>query len=352
MPAAGFAPDRLHRFAVDALCAVGVPMPDAGQTADVLVDADLRGLASHGILRLPLYVDRVRRGMMAAQATITVIEDRPALAHLDANFALGPVAGIAATDMASVKAKAGGVGLVLMRQASHFGTAGYYARRIAEGGLVGVVASNTAAMLAAPGGQRGTVGNNPLAVAFPDGAGGVAFVTDLSFGAVALGKIIVAKSEGRPIPPNWALDTDGQPTTNPAAALASGVLQAMAGSKGFALALAVEALSGLLSGADFGTQVKSIYRDPDQPQNLGQIFLALDPTAFLTPAEYADRIAALRAMVMASTTPGAQARMPGTRGNAGLSAAGLVTLPDSVAQDLSRLADALGLPHLSPTKES
>ena len=277
MPHQAFASEELRRFSVATLGALGVPGNEADMVADVLLDADRRGSATHGILRLPLYADRVRRKTLTAVADIQTVSDRPAIAHLDAGFALGPVAAVRAMALAADKAAQGGIGLVLMRRASHFGIAGYHARGATARGLIGIAASNTAAMLVPPGAQRAAVGNSPLAIALPDGSGGTAFTTDLAFSATSLGRILLSRAEGRAIPPDWALDSTGAPTTDPAAALSAGLLLAAAGGKGFALALAVEALTGLLAGAGFGPGLPSIYRHPDATQDLGQLFLAIDP---------------------------------------------------------------------------
>jgi LDH2 family malate/lactate/ureidoglycolate dehydrogenase len=331
---------------VTALGSLGVPPDEAAIVADVLLDADLRGSATHGILRLPLYADRVRRGTYTAVARIETVTDRGAVAHLDAGFALGPVAAVRAMRLACDKAVEGGIGLVLVRRASHFGTAGYHARQATARGLIGIAASNTAAMLVPPGGQRAAIGNSPLAIAFPDGEGGAAFVTDTAFSATSLGRILLARAEGRPIPPDWALGTNGAPTADPADALTAGLLQAMSGGKGFALALAVEALTGLLAGAGFGPKLPSIYRQPDQTQDLGQLFLAIDPGVFLSPTDLRARIATLRASVERAADPAP--RLPGDRGAAAARGALDVSLPRAVVDDLARLAFSLGFPPLQP----
>jgi len=346
-----FEPDKLRRFAVGALGALGVPGDEAGVVADVLLDADLSGAATHGILRLPLYAGRVRRGTMTAVARIETLSDRPAVAHLDAGFALGPVAAVRAMAVAAEKAVAGGVGLVLMRRASHFGTAGYHARCATSRGLIGIVASNTAAMLVPPGGKRAAVGNSPLAIALPDGAGGTAFTTDLAFSTTSLGRILLARAEGRPIPPDWALEASGLPTTDPAAALSAGLLLAMGGGKGFALALAIEALTGLLAGAGFGPSLPSIYRHPDQTQDLGQLFLAVDPYVFLSRSEFSSRIAALRAAVHgAANADGPALRLPGDRGATARRVADRIILPATVVAELAGLAAAVGIAPPEPEK--
>ncbi len=339
----------LAAFVQRCLCAVGVPGSEAALVADSLTDADLRGIGSHGVLRLPLYVERLRKGLMPAVARCETLLDLPALVVVDAAFSLGQVTAVAAMDRAVERARATGIAAVLLRNASHFGAGGYYARRAAQAGFIGVALSNTAAMIVPPGGQRAVVGNNPVAIGVPDGAGGVAFVCDLALSEAAAGKIMVARDAGGTIPPTWALDAAGHPTTDPAAALASGLMQPMAGAKGYGLALAVEVLTGVLSGAAFGRDVASVYRQPDERQSLGQMMIAISPAAVFGDAPdaapqagYAGRIGALIDMAQAA---GAAARLPGARGDAEHAAARVhgVVLSGPVRAALAALADDLGV---------
>jgi LDH2 family malate/lactate/ureidoglycolate dehydrogenase len=333
----------LHAFIVDLLAAVGVPAEPADMTASCLVDAELRGLPSHGVLRLPVYVERIRRGLMTADCGWQQIKDGPAFAMIDANYGLGFVAANAAMNVAMKKAATAGVGFVVVRNASHFGAAGYYTRLAAKRGYIAVALSNTAPLLSLPGSDRAAVGNNPISVAVPAADADCPMVTDLALSAASIGRIMLAHAQNASIPSSWALDRRGEPTTDAAEALASWRLQPVGGPKGLSLALAIEALTGVLSGSGFGTQLTSINTDFTRPQSLGQAMLAIDPGVFIAPGELAARMQELRAMVRAT---GNSDRLPGERSEdvyADNLAAGL-RIATKVLDELRTLAQRLSIP--------
>jgi LDH2 family malate/lactate/ureidoglycolate dehydrogenase len=172
------------------------------------------------------------------------------------------------------RARSHGLAALAVRNGFHFGTAGYWARQIADAGLAGIVMCNTRPLMPAPGGAERVVGNNPLAIALPGG-----FMVDMATSATAMGKIRLAESAGQPIPSGWAADSDGRPTTDAAAAI-KGMLLPAAGPKGFGLAVAIDLLCGALSGGAIGDEVAPLYGDPAKPYRCSHLFIAVDPARF------------------------------------------------------------------------
>ncbi|MGH8967401.1 MAG: Ldh family oxidoreductase, partial [Actinomycetes bacterium] len=225
--------------------AAGVSEGGADAVAGSLVDADLRGVTSHGAMLVPMYVDRILCGSVRPAAQVRVVAEGPATAVLDAQHTLGQISGDHAMDLAVEKARACGVGVVVVCHAFHFGGAFRYVERAARLGCIAIAASNTRPLMPAPGGTRPVVGNSPIAVGVPR-AGDEPILLDMALSEAALGKIRLAAAAGEDIPLTWATDARGVPTADPAAAV-DGMLLPMGGHKGFGLALVVDLLSGVLS---------------------------------------------------------------------------------------------------------
>jgi LDH2 family malate/lactate/ureidoglycolate dehydrogenase len=303
-------PDRLEAFISRLLERLGVPAEDAGTVAACLVEADLEGQASHGTVRLPLYVRRVRDGLIAAAPHLQVLQERGAVALLDAGNALGPVGGARGMGIAVEKAKSEGVGVCSVRGSNHLGALSFYVRMATDAGMIGVALSNTPPAMAPPGGREPYLGTNPIAAGVP--TSGPAVVIDMATSQVARGSVLKALREGKPIPQEWAIDAEGRATTDPQAALA-GSLTPLGGAKGFALALLVEVFAAVLSGSAVGPEVAGTFVDSDRPSNVGHFFLALDPEAFGPGfSQRTDRLAsALRAIQ--PVDPERPVRLPGDR---------------------------------------
>lgn len=285
--------------------AVGFGEGAAAVVAESLVEADLRGVSSHGAMLVPMYVDRVLAGSVSRKEAAEVVVDLGAVAVLDAGDALGQLTSDQAMALAVDKAKKHGVGVVAVRRAFHFGGAFRYVQYAAAHGCVGIAAANTRPLMPAPGGARPVVGNNPIAVGVPS-RDGHPVVLDMALSEAALGKIRIAASEGRAIPATWATDEQGAPTTDPDAAL-KGMLLPAAGHKGFGLALIVDVLTGVLSGGASGSKVKGLYADVSVPNDCAHFFLALDVAAFGDADGFAERLAALAAEITGSpTAPGVE----------------------------------------------
>ena len=290
-----------------------VPADDARLTAQSLVEADQRGLASHGVAMLPLYLERIRAGSVSPTAHPTVVTDAGAIAVLDGHHGLGQVAAREGMALAMAKARSFGIGMVVIRHAFHFGGAYAPARQAAEVGLVGVAACNTRPLMPAPGGTARVVGNNPLAIAMPQ-HNAAPVVLDMAMSEAAMGKIRLAAAAGREIPETWATDAEGRPTTDPTAAIA-GMLLPAAGPKGYGLALMIDLLTGGLAGGAVGSHVQGLYGDRSVPYDCSHLFLAIDPDVLGTQDEFSAAVAQLAHEVHASGTvqPGGRAMLPGER---------------------------------------
>ena len=194
--------------------AAGLSDRGASRVAESLVDADRRGISSHGAMLVSMYVDRIRSGSVSTREEAEIVVDAGAIAVLDAHHILGQLSGDQAMELAVSKAKSYGVGAVTVRHAFHFGGAFRYVQAATWAGCIGVAAANTRPLMPAPGGASPVVGNNPLAFGIPNGDD-EPIVADMALSEVALGKIRLAASEGQKIPEKWATDAEGQPTTDP-----------------------------------------------------------------------------------------------------------------------------------------
>ncbi len=277
------AADVLVGACVQMLEQVGVPRGQAKMIAQAVVEGDLRGVESHGVLRLPAYVHRVQAGLMTAATELRVVQERGATVLLDAQGGFGQVAGIHAMNHAIDRAQKHGVGFAAVRNANHFGIAAYYTMMALPHRMIGLAATNAAPSMAAWGGTAAVLGTNPICVAIPTGQD-VDIVLDMASSIVARGKIRSAISKGDRIPLGWALDAEGRPTEEPEAAL-KGTLLPIGGPKGYGLALVVDALAGVLTGSDYGVHLSSVH-DLSCPASVGFVMQAVDITAFADWSEY------------------------------------------------------------------
>jgi LDH2 family malate/lactate/ureidoglycolate dehydrogenase len=248
-----------------------------------VVEGDLRGVESHGVLRLPAYVHRVQAGLMTATTELKVVRERGATILLDAQGGFGQVAGVLAMDHAIERARKHGVGFAAVRNANHFGIAAHYTMMALPHKMIGMAATNAAPSMAAWGGTAAVLGTNPICVAIPTGQD-ADIVLDMASSIVARGKIRFAASKGDSIPPGWALDADGRPTEDPQAAL-NGTLLPIGGPKGYGLALVVDVLAGVLTGSDYSVHLSSVH-DMSSQASVGFVMQAVDITAFADWSEY------------------------------------------------------------------
>jgi len=282
----------------------------AAATAAALVYADARGLASHGVARVPQYAAHLRNGRADGAAQPAVVRERGGAALVDARCGLAFPACALAVAEAMRRARESGIAFAGVTNSHHFGVAAYHLEAMGAAGLVGLALSNSPAAMPAAGGARPLFGTNPIAAVFPrrDGA---PLAIDLSLSEVARGKLMVAAREGKPIPLGWALDAAGAPTTDPKAGLEGSMLP-MGGAKGAMLALVVELAVTALTGAAFGFEASSFFVDEGNRPRLGQAFLCVDPDALAGRSVYLDRVEAL----IAAMTADAGVRLPGARRDA------------------------------------
>ncbi len=251
--------ERLAAAVADIFTALGIVRGDAQLVANDIVLADLEGVVSHGVMLVPMYVDRIQKGSVSKKRQGDVVSDNKTAIVIDAGNALGQLTAHQAVTLAVARAKELGMASVAVRNAFHFGTAGRYARLMAEQDCVGMVMSNTRPLMPAPGGAEALTGNNPIAIALPS-AGEFPVEVDMALSATAMGKIRLAASAGESIPADWAMAADGKPTTDPNEAI-KGMLAPAAGPKGFGLAFVIDLLCGGLSGGAIGAEVRPLYGD-------------------------------------------------------------------------------------------
>jgi len=324
----------LHELAAAALRGAGANPDMADSTAHALVYADSQGLASHGVSRVPSYAAHVRNGRALGNAVPRIARQRGGAVLVDAGAGLAfPACALAVRETAT-RARSHGVAFAGVTNSHHFGVAAYHLDGLARQGLVGLALGNSPAAMPAWGGKRALFGTNPIAAAFPR-RDGDPLVIDLSLSEVARGKLMVAAREGREIPPGWALDAQGNPTTDPKAGLAGSMLP-MGGVKGAMLALIVELLACALTGAHFGFEADSFFTEAGNQARIGQAFLAIDPDALAGRDVYLERVETLIAAMLVDS----DVRLPGARRAALQRRAGEegVEIPDALLAQLRDLA--------------
>ncbi|XP_055295358.1 uncharacterized oxidoreductase YjmC isoform X2 [Sitodiplosis mosellana] len=276
-----------QRFIVDCFQSLKVPVSHAKLMADLLVAADYRGHFSHGMNRLEMYLNDIQTGTMDGAAVPTTIKESPATAWVNGNNGLGAVVGRYCMDLAIKKAKNVGVGWVCANHSNHYGIAGWHSIYAQEHGLIGISMTNTSPVLCPTRSKSAALGTNPLSLAAP-ATNGDSLVLDMATTSVAIGKIEVQRRKQAPIPLGWALDKNGNQTTDAAEAfdasllLPLGGMEVTSGYKGYGLSAVVDVLTGVSSGASFATNVRRWTLDGSSHEeaNLGQVFIAVDPNCF------------------------------------------------------------------------
>lgn len=280
-------PDRLLDFATAVYTRAGMPEPDARLAADTLVQADLWGHQSHGVMRLSWYLGRLRAGVTDPAAKPETVVDAGAIAVIDGRDGMGQVLTAHAMDEAIRRAKAHGIGAVGLRNSNHFGTAMYFTLMAARAGCVSFLATNASPAMAPWGGRKKTVGTNPWSWAAPAGSH-APMVLDIANTGVARGKIYLARQKGQRIPEGWAISAEGAPTTDPQEAI-DGIILPMAQHKGYAIAAMMDMLSGVLTGSGFGRGVHGPYQT-EHKSGAGQFMIALDIARLQPLSEFGARM--------------------------------------------------------------
>lgn len=310
-----YSEQHLRQFVEQVLLTVGVSLSDAQSTAYVLIEADVTGRHTHGVSRLPLYVNRLESGLISVNPQLRWSQKmHPTMARLDGGNGLGPAVALQAVKQSMATAKEMGIGAIAVYRSNHCGALSVYCEMGSREGLITMAMTNTPPAMAPWGGQAAYLGTNPIAWGFPRGLPLPPLIIDMATSTVARGNILDAARLGQPIPLGWALDSAGVPTTDANAALGGGTVLPTGGPKGYAMALAVEILTGVLSGAGIGPTVYNPYKDQNHESNVGHFFLTMDPQAFLPGSEFYQRLEVMEEqMRRVPATSGAQVTLPGDR---------------------------------------
>ena len=286
-----FRPEDLTDYMVRFFVKLNVPEKDARTAAEVLLSADLRGVDSHGIIRLNTYYgDRLRKGLIDPLSPVTVLNETPVSLALSGGNGLGQVVGKQAMQRCIEKARQIGMAMVTVRNSNHYGIAGYYAMMALEQDMIGISFTNSQPLVAPTYGRKALIGTNPIAVAVPAGSQRP-YVLDMATSIVPIGRITVYDKAAKKIPEGWGIDKDGLVTTNPADVLKGGALMPlggidlMRGYKGYGLGLLVDIFSGVLSGAAFADDVAHP-SDQGKFANVGHFFGAIRIDAFRPLTEF------------------------------------------------------------------
>ena len=279
-------PDGVRHLCTEIFCAAGYPRENAEFIANSLVFADIRGVSSHGVARIKSYMERAQKEHWNADPQLT-FEGKGAVCIIDGDDGFGSIVGTRAMKKAVELAKEHGIGMCAVRRSAHYGMASYYPMLAAEEGMIGFSCTNGVSNLAPFGSKEGMLGTNPFSMAVPV-KGSFPLVLDVACSVTARGNISNYKKEGKEIPQGWAIDADGNPTTDPAKALVGAVLP-FAGHKGSGIAIMVDVLCGVLNA---GVTSKHVREDKSTGPNVGHTMIAIDISAFEDPDEFDARIKA------------------------------------------------------------
>jgi LDH2 family malate/lactate/ureidoglycolate dehydrogenase len=329
-----------------------VPEQDAQITADVLVEADLRGVDSHGVARLHQYIKRIRDGLIEVHPKIEVVYETPVSLRVDAGNGLGQVASHYAMSWVIEKAEASGVGMATVFNSNHYGIAGYYAMMALAKNMIGWAFTNTTPLVMPTFGREIMTGTNPIAVAVP-AREERPWVLDMATSVVPRGKLEVAARKGQTMPVGWAVNKDGLPTTDPNEALAGGApmplggTRELGGHKGYDLAILVDILSGILSGSGYGPHLAGFW-GTEKPSNIGHFFMAFRPDLFMPTELFRERMdEMIRGLKATAPAVGAErvlvAGQPEDEASTRYRESG-VPLDAKTAQSLRQLSAELGVP--------
>lgn len=305
-------PEGLQRLCAAVFAADGMPPANAERVAASLIEADLRGVSSHGAVRLASYVERSHKEHWNPNPQLNFSQHMPAVALLDGDAGFGSLVGTAAMEKAMELAEIFGVGVCVARNSSHFGMAAYYPLLAARRGMLGFACTNGMPNLAPFGSREGKLGTNPFSLAMPqDGA--EPLILDVACSVTARGNVANYKREGKLLPEGWCIDADGNPTRDPAAGL-KGEMLPFGGHKGSGLAIFVDVLSGILAGAANSPEIRKAQTPGHEGgPNVGHFFLAAKLEAFGDPEALKERLRAfLEELRSSAPAPGVtRIYMPG-----------------------------------------
>ena len=279
-----FQADSLRSFCEGIFISCGMVPEDASIVADGLVQSNLRGVDSHGVMRVGIYAKRLKMGLVNPRPEVKIVRESAATLLVDGDNGMGQVVGVRALELGLDKVKQSGGVYVGVRRSNHYGAGAHYVKRAVEQDVVAFAYSNAPPTMAPWGGVDPYVGTNPYAFGVPAG-GYPPIILDMATSIVARGKIILAAERGESIPEGWAIDKHGNQTTDAQEALQGSVLP-FGGPKGYALSLMIDIMAGALTGAGFGPRVNSLYDNFEEPQNVGAFFQLIDISQFANPAAF------------------------------------------------------------------
>ena len=279
--------NTLQNFCRQSLEKSGLSEKDAEFVADTLVKTEMMGVSSHGVVRLPFYCKRLIDRGTKTHPEIKILVEKPAVLLIDGDNGLGQIVSIRAMKKAMEKAKSFGICFAGVKNSCHFGMAAYYAMLALEERMIGMAGTNAPPVMAAWGGYKSVIGANPLAVAVPT-AKEYPLVLDISMSVVARGKVALAAVNKEKVPSGWILDSRGRPTDNPEDLLSGGTLLPL-GHKGYGLAIIIEILSGVLTGAGILSEMAIWFKETTIPINTGHFFVAMDVKAFCDIGVFEER---------------------------------------------------------------
>ncbi len=280
--------DVLKTFITEMFAKTGMNQDNAEYCARCMVQTNLWGIDSHGVLRVPIYLQRLRKNVIKGNPNVTTIKGSNAFEVMDGDDGMGYVVGRAAMERAIELARQYSVGVVGVVRSNHFGATALFAKMAAEQGMIGIVMTNVIPNLVVPGGSKPITGNNPIAISAPTSAP-FPFMLDISMSTVAGGKLLLASKKKEKIPLDWATDKDGRPTDDPDKGFA-GFLLPLGGHKGFGLSLVVDILCGVITGGAFQFGIKSMYKHQDDPSLTGHFMIVIDPSVIMTQEELKARM--------------------------------------------------------------
>ena len=343
--------DALKYFLTNTFRKLGMTVGNAEICADDIVLTNLWGIDSHGVLRLPIYAQRLRTGVITCNPDIRVLADAGAMRILDGDAGMGFLVGHQAMSHAIEIADRSGIGAVSVRNSNHFGAASLYTSQAVRAGFMAIAMTNVRPNLVATGGSRPITGNNPIAFGAPTRLG-FPFLLDISMSTVAGGKLHLAQEKGESIPQGWATDSKGRPTEDPKAALA-GFLLPLGGHKGFGLSLVVDLLCGVINGGAFQNQILSMYEMPNDSSGTGHFMIALNPRLLLDESTYLNRMDQFYCTIKSSELSNSDAKiyLPGEIEHQTLEQrrAEGIPLPLSLLEKINGLAAELNVAPLAQT---
>jgi LDH2 family malate/lactate/ureidoglycolate dehydrogenase len=336
----------LQEFVTKVFLQLSIPQEDATWTAETLVRAELRGVTSHGVIRLPAYVRRLEAGMLNPRPKVRVLKEAGPMALLDGDNGMGQVTSKRGMEDCIARAETHNIGLVFLKGSNHFGMASTYACLASDRGMIGFCTTNTPRFMVPSGGQKPMVGNNPIAIAIP---GDPPIVLDMALSAVARGYILQAARAGKPIPEGWGVDAEGRPTTDPNAVLEGGSLAPIAGYKGSGLSIAIDAVLGTISGEGHSHEIRGMM-DLSGLSRVPHLFAAIRIEALMPPEKFRMAINAFTALLRATPRASGVERvwMPGEieKERESESRRKGIALSEERWVELARLADHFSLPPL------